>query len=195
VDPRGDAGLFPVFNIDANTAQTDQRVVFASVIMNTLKRHTGPGVLTFGGCDYHDSTQATGDAKDLEIGQYLGRAFQTAHLFQKPLFVQIITDGGVYARENTRIWQGDSGDKSMTVFGYYHPTKMPTHINKKIQIGNYVDGQGVDRSTLIGDKPIMGAYVTLANYLNVAGKIDLFNKVAPGIFSTSELDKVLSLTV
>ena len=60
-----------------------------------------------------------------------------------------------------------------------------------MQVGAYTGQQGADRSTLIGSNPALAAYAAFANYLSAAGRLDLFEKLAPGIFRPAELDQVL----
>jgi hypothetical protein len=189
LDPRNDDVFQGLYGIDQNTADDSSAAITAAITMNVLRANSGPGVLTLGGCDYHDGTQTTGDGKDLDMGRQIGLAVEAAHQVQKPLFFQLLTDGGAYAETGTRRWRGDAGDKSMTVIGYYNPAGAPTQ--RRIQVGNYTDGQGVDRSTLIGADPAKAAYAVFANYLNAVGKLADFELYAPGVFSSAELDSVL----
>lgn len=190
LDPRTDASVQQAYGINTNTNASDSLAVSAAISMNTLKNYSGPSTWTLGGCDYHDGTQTSGDNKDLEMGLQIGRAIQLAYLLQKPLFFQLLTDGGCDAEIGTRRWRGDSGDKCMTVIGYYHPTKTPEML--RLQVGHYTNGQGAERSTLIGSEPALVGYAVLANYLNVLGRLSEFRTLAPGVFTTeAQLKSVL----
>jgi len=190
VDPRLEENFQKVYGITKNTATDNEDAVKAAIVMNVLKRNAGPGVITIGGCDYHDNTQTTGDAKDLEIGREIGRAVESAHRLGKPLFFEILTDGGVYAKDGKREWLGDSGDRSLTVVGFYDPKGAPSQ--RRLQIGQYTDGQGIDRDSVIGSDGVKAAYAVFANYLAVCGRLGDFEKVAPrGIFTPSELDSMV----
>lgn len=191
LDSRNFAASQGAYGINAGSPENSQDVVFSSIVMNVLNGVSGPGALTIGGCDYHDSTQSTGDQKDLEIGQQIGRAFELAHRMQKPLFMQIITDGGVSSRSGSRVWTGESGERGLSVIGYYHPDQPVEYYQGRIQVGNYTEGQTADRTTLVGSSPALAAYSAFANYLNVAGKLGEFDQYAPGIFSRTELESVL----
>ncbi len=190
VDPRQSQIFQQVFGINTQTASNNQNAIVATIALNTLMKNTGPGCLRIGGCDYHDGTQTTGDQKDLETGQMIGRSIEAAHRLKKPLVFQLLTDGGVYAREGTRMWQGDGGDKSMTVIGSYNPTRKPTM--RRLQLGNYTNGQGADRDVFFGGNTSLVAYAVFANYLQTMGRLSDFEKfVAPDQFPRERLDDVL----
>src|SRR6185312_3022661 len=110
IDPRGDTIFQTLYNINSGSDPADPEVVFAAVVMNVLRGTCGPGSLSFGGCDYHTGVQPDGDQADLKIGQEIGRAVEAAHQLQKPLFLEILTDGGIVSDTNTRNWISDSTD-------------------------------------------------------------------------------------
>ncbi|MEZ4870837.1 MAG: twin-arginine translocation signal domain-containing protein [Bdellovibrionales bacterium] len=112
----------------------------AAVAYNVLKGFTGPGVITIEECDYHDNTSFTGDLKDEEFGRELGRVIALAHKLQTPLFIHIITDGGVYSDSESfnRIWLGDQSLHSLSVIGFYDPTKQTEQL--QLQLGHYTPG-------------------------------------------------------
>lgn len=190
VDARNNPLFSSLYGISRATTPETFDAISATVVMNVLQRISGPGVITIAGCDYHTGTQSVGDDKDAEIGRQIGLAVEAAHRLQTPLFLQILTDGGVYARQGTRAWQGDAGDKCMTVIGYYNPSGPP--IMRRTQVGWYTDGQGADRSSLIGAEPAKVAWAVFANYLNAMGKLGRFEDFGRGVFiSTSELESTL----
>jgi hypothetical protein len=178
IDPRADDIFKKIYTIDQNTDPTNAEAVFAGVVMNVLRGNCGPGVLTVDGCDYHTGVQADGDAKDLQIGQEIGRAVEAASQLGKPLFLQILTDGGISADSGTRNWNGDAGDKGMTVIGYFNPQAAPAQL--RFQIGAFADGQSADRETAVGSDPSLAAFGVFANYLNVCGMLGSFDDIVPG---------------
>ncbi len=191
LDPRGDADFQQVYGINQNTASNDPKVISASVTMNAIKGQSGPGVISLSGYDYHTGNQTAGDGKDLEFGQELGRAVEGAKRTGKPLFFQVLTDGGCGAAQGTRNWQTDQGIKCMTVIGYYRPDKVPDMVGP-LQVGHYTDGQGVDRNTFIGADANKVAYAVFANYLNIQGRIGEFDTYVPsGVFTPEQLQQVL----
>jgi hypothetical protein len=190
VDPRTDPVLSQIYNINSSTDPTSPDAISAVMVLNTLNGNTGPGVITIGGCDYHNQGQAATDAKDLEIGTAVGRAVEAAFQMKSPLFFQILTDGGVSATTGTREWQSDSGDRGLMVIGYFNPTAAPQMSH--FQVGHYTDGQGVDRSTFIGNNPASSAFAAFANYLNICKKISEFESiVGQGTFTVDQMNQVL----
>lgn len=192
LDPRMNETFQNVYGINAQTNAGDQNVLRAALVMNSLTKATGPAVITIDGCDYHDGTQTSGDNKDLEIGREIGRAIESAHRLKTPLMIHVLTDGGVYPQTGSRIWQGDQGEKCMSLVGVYHPSgAVPYRTKTSMQIGAYTDGQGADRTTIIGDNPALAGYACFANYLSFCGRINEFEKMVPGVFTSGDLDKLL----
>lgn len=190
LDPRQNATTRAVYNINANTPVTDANAVAAALTTATITGLAGPSVWTLGGCDYHTNNQADGDRQDGLMGVQIGRAVELAHRLQKPFFFQLITDGGCEGAVGTRKWRSDSGDKCMTVVGYYNP-KGPQKMLRQ-QVGYYTSGQGAERSTLLGANPQLVAYASFANYLQVSGKIEKFHQYLPDIFKEpGQLESVL----
>lgn len=190
LDPRQNATFQQVYGINANTAVDNEDAVTATVVSNVLNGNAGPGVLTVGGCDYHDGTQTTGDRIDRKIGLYIGRAVEAAHRLKKPLFIHILTDGGCATNPGSRAWRSDSGVRCMSVIGMYDPNGPRQQM--RLQVGNFTDGEAADQSTLIGAQPVKVAYAVFANYLKSAGQLNRFEELLPGVFSTAEIDSILA---
>jgi hypothetical protein len=195
LDPRNNADISKIYNINAQTDAADPALVTAAIVMNVLKGQTGPGVISIGGCDYHDGSQTTGDGIDLTIGTQIGQALQAAYILKTPFFFQIITDGALSADSGTRNWSGDAGFRGMTVIGYYNPNTVPTFItanNRQIQqIGAFNAGQGADESTVVGADTGMVAYATYANYLQICGQLGAHADQLNAIFGTGGVDQLL----
>jgi hypothetical protein len=185
IDPSQDANATAVYGLTAATPAAQTQA--PAIVYNVLKGNCGPGVLTIAGCDYHDGTQTTGDTKDLEIGQDIGRAVELAHRMNTPLFFAVVTDGGLYSDPGTRNWRGDSGIRGLAVMGYFRPGGPPTQ--RRTQLGAFTDGQGVDRSTYVGSDPKRVAFAIFANYLQVNGQLGLFSQqVSTSDFATEQID-------
>ncbi len=191
LDPRNDKDISKIYQLTSSTAVDSSDLISATIVMNVLKKQSGPGVITIAGCDYHDGSQTTGDQIDLTIGTQIGRAIESARLLGQPLFIQIITDGGLFAETGTRNWSGDSGDKSMTVIGYYNPKAAPKLMKPlSPQVGAYNQGQAADQSSLIGADTAKVAYATLANYMQINGTLSQNADVFSGQLGQN-LDQVL----
>jgi len=175
-------------NPPANEFRND---IAAAIVMHVLKGQSAPGILTLGGCDYHDGSSTTGDGKDLIMGRQIGRAVEAAYRLQKPLMFQLLTDGGVRAVENDRAWAADDRLKSMSVIGYYNPKEAPQQL--ATQIGHYENGQVVNQEGIFAGAPAdsakRAAYVTAINYLTVNGQEKLVDELSSGL-SRVDADKV-----
>lgn len=191
LDPRSSEIFARVYGLNQNTAVTDPNVLRAGLVMGALTGGTGPAVITIEGCDYHDQSQATGDTKDREIGVEIGRIIQVALELKTPVFLQIITDGGIYPQSGTRIWAGDSTETCMSAIGYFHPTAAPEYKFGRKQIGWFTSAQGADRTTLIGERPLFAAYAAFANYLSVCGRVGQFSDYVSGGFDRDQLESTL----
>ncbi|MCB0361812.1 MAG: hypothetical protein KDD35_03785 [Bdellovibrionales bacterium] len=178
--------------IYAAAQNSDQEVEESAIVNCVLNGYSGPGVITIGGCDYHDNTQTTGDNKDLEIGLSIGRAISVAFSLGQPLFFQIITDGGIYAQSSQnfeRVWAGDSNQHSMSVVGFFNP-KGNVQL-RKAQIGHYTPGGQVDQTTIIGSGPEKMAVGVLANYLYLNNLLDQFNQITGLRMKASDIEDLL----
>ena len=191
LDPRANPATQQIYAITPDTALDDQGAIFAGVTLGAISGSTGPGVLTIGGCDYHDGSQTTGDKKDLEIGQEIGRAVELAFRLKKKLFFQIFTDGGLSSSSGTRTWTGDSGLRSATIIGVYDPSN--TVKQRRLQVGRYTDGEVADTSTIIGGDVTKVATAVFINYLNASGRLDLYQTVfgAGQPIAAQDLDSVI----
>lgn len=188
-DPRTDAHAQALYAITPASGVRDQAVLRAAITYNAVLQNTGPGVLSIGDCDYHDRGLENTEAKDLEIGTELGRSIELAHRHQKPLFIQVITDGGNQTASGTRLWNSDTPQRTMSLIGYYHPEgALKYRTNKSMQIGNYANTQTVDKETLVGASAVFGGQAAFANYLNVIGRVDEFYKYSPGFFANQVND-------
>lgn len=190
LDPRQDAIAQAVYQINANTQSSEMNAVTAALAMNVINGFSGPSTWTLGDCDYHTGSSADGDRQDLIMGQQIGLAVEYAYRKQRPFFFQLITDGGNAAQNGSRDWSADDGERCMTVVGFFDPKGAPKM--RRLQIGQFTDGQGADTTSLVGGDPALAAYAVFANYLNACGKLGDFATYAPGIFADAkQLESVL----
>jgi hypothetical protein len=199
VDPRQDmrAGtkLQTIWNINANTNVTSQDLVFSSMVYNALTSQAGSVALELGGYDYHDNTRSTGDSKDFNAGQTVGRILESAAALGKPLFLYICSDGSLVSADSTSStapWTADSGTSGMAYMLYFNPSARPA--TSGFQIGQFLPGQVVDESTPFGNAPELAAAVVFANYLKVNNVLGSFDALTSRILTPSTLDQVVKFT-
>lgn len=196
LDPRGNSEATSVYQLTDQDSPAGSKLIRAALAYGAISRLTGPATITIEDCDYHDSTQTTGDTKDLEIGQEIGKAIELAARMKTPLFVHVITDGGINAKEGSRAWVGDDAGKCLSLVGYYHPQAAPKYRSiSSMQIGAYIDDQAADQSTLIGGSETLASYACLANFLSVSGRLGELSSMVGNVFIAEELDSLLMFDV
>ncbi len=133
----------------------------AAVANLVTEKIAGVGSLTVGGCDYHNATASSGQAKDAEIGRYIGKCIKLAALKGQNLFIHLYTDGGVGgdnagtldetpAGAGRVIWVGDNGTTSCQiciVYKHNHKRSVMGSLllpGKTRQIGYFRQGGGIN---------------------------------------------------
>jgi len=199
VDPRLDASigatLSSLWGVNAGTAANNQNLVFASMAYNVLKGNSGAASLQIGGYDYHNNTRTTGDAKDLEAGEAVGRLLETAHLMNKPLFLLVTSDGSVSsAKSDARnsVWTSDRGSAGVAYMLYYDPAGRKETSN--FQLGHFTAGQSADDNFITGNNVELAAAAIFANYLHLNNKLGIFDQVATRSLEAKDLQKVIRFT-
>lgn len=197
VDPRSVANVAAVWGIQANTAANNGNVVAASMTFNALNGQAGSIGLEIGGCDYHDNSRTSGNSKDLEIGTMIGRVLQTAAVLQKPVFIQVCSDGSVVSEistSSTSPWVSDRGSAGIIFMIAYSPTARPA--TSGFQIGSFNAGQAADGTFApgTGSNTARAAAAVFANYMAFNKKANMIESVIPGMFSAAQLSQVLKFT-
>lgn len=172
VDPSQDANVRAVYNLNNNREAVD-----AAIVMNVLKGNSSSGVLEVGGCDYHNQGRTRTNNRDFEAGRRFGQVIELAHRLGIEVMVYLFSDGSVRSQAGSPEFSGDDGSKGQAILAHYHPN---TPAQRRLQIGAYTDGQGVDRNTPVGRNPAAVAYFVVANWLNIQGRLGDFYKLPVG---------------
>lgn len=193
INPIGDAGVSAIWGIDQNSNLRGQDVVLSSIAYNTIKGNSTLGNISLGGYDYHNGTRTSGDQRDQEAGEVVGRILQTAAALGQRIFLTVTTDGAVTSTESEvpgqAPWTTDGGNRGMMYIFAYDPAKRPTL--KGNQVNHFTQGQVVDDKTKVGGSVEMAAASVFANYLSFSGNLSLFEKVVGrGALDPAELDEV-----
>jgi hypothetical protein len=169
VDPRNDADAAAVYNL-ADTGSS--QFLEAAMLTSMLRGFSSTAVKIVGGCDYHDGTRTTGDAKDLEIGQIINRALRLFVRKGRPLVIHVIADGSVFSPEGSAIWQGDAGASNISMMFALGRTQAPASaLGGRWQVGHFngtAGGQGAARDTYIGNdmqKATIAAFFNYAHFV------------------------------
>lgn len=182
-----------VWGVTAGTGANNMNVRFGSMVVAALTGAAGTVGLEMGGYDYHDSTRTTGDRKDKEAGQVIGRILESAARENKKVFINIISDGGVnspVSNSTSAPWVSE-GESGILMFLAYDPAGRPE--TSKFQIGHFTNAQAADTSFITGENESLAAAAVFANYLKFNGRMDLLEQVIPGTFNTQQLNQVLAI--
>lgn len=178
VDPNQDALVKQVFPNIANNSDQRRTATMAKLILDGF---VGVGTVEKGGFDYHDSTRSSGETRDSEIGDMIGKVLELAALKKKDILIYVYTDGGVYssgAIDNSAagrgkiVWTGDSSQRSSSfMLLYRNAGKATLRTANKRQIGSFKDNGSVDTTaTLISNSVTNLSKALVANYLSLNGK-------------------------
>ncbi len=195
LSPVNDANVASVWGLNANTQPNNENFVLGSMVYNTLNGQAGSCSFDKGGYDYHGSTRAQTNAKDLEAGQAIGRILETAERMGKPVFLVVTTDGSVSSVDSTdrqAQFNSDRGSAGMMYVFMYSPSGRPS--TNGFQIGHYTSAQAADDTTAVGNSAELATQAVFANWLKLNSRLDLFEKIITrGALSTEALNKVIKV--
>ncbi len=195
IDPVANAAVATRWGINAGTAANNEARVFASMVYNGLLGQAGTVNLERGGYDYHDGSRTTGDTRDREAGQLIGRVLDTARILGQRVMVYVTSDGSVVSDENAAPganWTSDRGSAGLSMMFFYDPAGRPATTG--FQIGDYLVGQVANDRTPVGNSPELAAQAVFANWAKFNRNMALFTKVIPnGTLSGAVLDSVVKV--
>ncbi len=194
LDPIANAAYSDVWGITAATSKNSQDYVFASMVYNAINGNAGAISLEMGGYDYHDNTRTSGDTKDQQAGQVIGRILQSFSLMNRKGFVIVTTDGSTTSEVSDQggtPWKSDSGNNSVSYLMGFDP--FGAHPTKAFQIGGF-QNQVVDEKATLGGATELSAAAFYANYMAFNNRTADVEKFLPGVFSTADLNKILMFT-
>ncbi|MGE5087056.1 MAG: hypothetical protein ACM3MG_12195 [Bacillota bacterium] len=192
--PISNAGVAKIWGVTTATAVNAPEKTFSSMIYCSLMGYAGTCNLELGGYDYHDNTRTTGDDKDLEAGNLLGRIIESAAVLGKPVMIYVVSDGAVFSptsSDRSAPWSGDQSGTGAAYLLYFNPNGRPAVSGN--QIGYFTNNQVSDVSTLTGGSPRNTGIAVLANYLQANKRIDLFNSLAGGLIDSTQLNSILRI--
>ncbi len=159
----------------------------AAVANLVLDGTAGVGSITVGGCDYHNGSASSGQAKDIEIGRHIGKCIKLAAAKGKNLFIHLYTDGGVggdnggttddtVAGAGRVNWVTDNGAISAQIcIVYKHNHKRSTSgslllndgsKDRNRQIGSFLKGGGINlTSTSVSNSVDQMWKAVILNYM------------------------------
>lgn len=188
-DPRSNANVATIWNLNANTSMSSRDYVFGSMVFNALNGNAGSANLNIGGYDYHDGTRVNGDAKDNTAGQVIGRIMQTAAILGKKVFIIVSTDGSTTSPDSDipgAVWTSDGGIRGAMYLVAFNPMGAPTANGS--QLGFMSAAQGAADPLI--SSPDRAAAAAFVNWLSFNGQMGQIDKVLPRTFSPVEIEKM-----
>jgi hypothetical protein len=187
-------GAIPgIFNL-ANGTESQT----ATMTKLLLDGYAGVAVQRIGGCDYHNNTPASVNAKDREIGLAAGQFLEAAARKGKNAHVIIYTDGGAAAgggNVDAAVFPGFNGptadsDTRSGMFTLTYQAKAasgrPEILSGMRQIGYFTPAGEVANVNAISDSPVAVAEAMVANYISLHTPAG----ADPAKYITDELNRV-----
>lgn len=182
-----DASLDPlVAQAFDNLNDSNQRKT-ATIAKLVLDGHIGVGTVEKGGYDYHNRTRATGEVRDFDAGELVGRIVRLAALKERNVMIYVYTDGGITSRAETDdsqegrgkfIWTGDSGQRSSAFMLVYRHAGRATLRNGTRQIGHFKESGSVENTaTPASNSSLNLCKLITANYLALHGEEGMLEQV------------------
>ncbi|MCB0421903.1 MAG: hypothetical protein KDD61_12965 [Bdellovibrionales bacterium] len=194
INPVLDAGVAAVWGINANSNTRSQDFVSASIVYNVAKGNSSTGNITLGGYDYHNGTRTSGDTKDTQAGEMIGKTLQTFAAMGQKGFIVVYTDGGVSAPISDvpgAPWTSDNGGAGCAYMIAYNPSGPPSATG--FQLGHYTQGQSADEKFITGGSPEVAAAGIFANYMSFSGMLGSVESVIPRVFTAADLEKIIKI--
>ena len=148
VDPLivGAGGIFGTTEYNANS---DYRKT-AAVMKLVIDGNAAAGTIEMGGFDYHTGERATGEARDMNLGNCIGACLEYAARVHKPVMIYVFSDGSLASSgmiDNSvggggkGVWTADNQSVAATYFLVYNPAGKPVPVQPNpdlsLQIGNF----------------------------------------------------------
>ncbi len=152
VDPSKDpnvVGPSGIFNAAEFASNSDYQKT-AAVMKLVIDGSAAAGTIEMGGFDYHTGDRATGEARDLNLGNCIGACLEYAARVGKPVMIYVFSDGSLASNgmidssvggRGKGVWTADNQSVAATYFLVYSPAGKPVAAQSNpelsLQIGNF----------------------------------------------------------
>jgi hypothetical protein len=181
VDPNivGGAGIF---NQTEYSANSDYQKT-AAVMKLVIDGNAAAGTIEMDGFDYHTGDRATGEARDLNLGNCIGACLEYASRVNKPVMIYVFSDGSLASSgmidnsvggRGKGVWTGDNQNVASTYFLVFNPAGRPVPAQPNpelsLQIGNFnPDGSLNTNGSPAGNNVPNLAQMVVLNYMALHG--------------------------
>jgi hypothetical protein len=167
-----------------------------------------------GGFDYHTGDRATGEARDLNLGNCIGACLEYAARVGKPVMIYVFSDGSLASSgmidnsvggRGKGVWTADNQNVAATYFLVYNPAGRPipaqSNPEMSLQLGNFnPDGSQNTSGSPAGNNVPNLAQMVVLNYmaLHTSNAINLWPNLWPapnlnnGLGSGSALEPLIA---
>src|SRR5271168_1039967 len=175
----GPSGIFTAAEFQANSDYQKT----ASIMKLVIDGNAAAGTIEMDGFDYHTGDRATGEARDLNLGNCIGACLEYAARKGKPLMIYVFSDGSLASNgmidnsvggRGKGVWTGDNQSVAATYFLVYNPNGRPvpaqSNPEMSLQIGSFnPDGSINTTSSPAGNNVPNLAQMVVLNYMALHG--------------------------
>jgi hypothetical protein len=181
LDPNvvGPSGIFSTAEFAANSDYQKT----ASVMKLVIDGNAAAGTIEMGGFDYHTGERATGEARDLNLGNCIGACLEYAARVNKPVMIYVFSDGSLASSgmidssvggRGKGVWTADNQNVAATYFLVYSPNGRPVPLQSNpelsLQIGSFnPDGSINTNSSPAGNNVPNLVQMVVLNYMALHG--------------------------
>jgi hypothetical protein len=141
------------------------------------------GTIEMDGFDYHTGDRATGEARDLNLGNCIGACLEYAARVGKPLMIYVFSDGSLASSgmidnsvggRGKGVWTADNQNVAATYFLVYNPNGRPVPAQSNpelsLQLGNFnPDGSQNTTGSPAGNNVPNLVQMVVLNYMALHG--------------------------
>jgi len=185
VDPSQDpnvVGPGGIFSATEFAANSDYQKT-ASIMKLVIDGNAAAGTIEMDGFDYHTGDRATGEARDLNLGNCIGAVLEYAARVGKPVMIYVFSDGSLASNgmiddsvggRGKCVWTADNQSVAATYFLVYNPNgkPVPAQANKEmsLQLGNFNADGSINTSGSPGGNNVPNlAQMVVLNYMALHG--------------------------
>jgi hypothetical protein len=175
----GPSGIFSAAEFQSNSDYQKT----AAVMKLVIDGDAAAGTIEMGGFDYHTGDRATGEARDLNLGNCIGACLEYAARVGKPVMIYVFSDGSLASNgmidssvggRGKGVWTADNQSVAATYFLVYSPTGRPVPAQSNpelsLQIGSFnSDGSINTTSSPAGNNVPNLVQMVVLNYMALHG--------------------------
>jgi hypothetical protein len=175
----GGGGIFSTAEYQANSDYQKT----AAVMKLVIDGNAAAGTIEMDGFDYHTGDRATGEARDLNLGNCIGACLEYASRVGKPVMIYVFSDGSLASSgmiDNSAggrgkgVWTADNQNVAATYFLVFNPkgraVSAQANPEMSLQIGNFnADGSQNTTGSPAGNNVPNLVQMVVLNYMALHG--------------------------